>query len=239
MIFLGIMGHPEREHDQQHEWERSWLGGKLEPGLREPERRFKQLERQQPKQPWLSALGGRSRFQPCHVHLTGIFFFCKVLLMMGSSGSDHAPSSVLCRAPPCHGSPSSPPSPNAGKFFGRWWMIWTEIAPIWRYYENVVEKNGNGNCRLIFLPSSPSSTSTRMFLPQTPRWVGINLPSTILTTWHDKQSSSWHHKKSSSWQQNLIFSWHQKQSPTCQPGASGSPHPDLCGKSLPSAQFSA
>ena len=35
--------------------------------------------------------------------------------------------------------------------------------------ENVVEKNGNGNCRLIFLPSSPSSTSTRTFLPRTPR----------------------------------------------------------------------
>ena len=158
---------------------------------------------------------------------------------MDSSGSDYAPSSVLCRAPPCHGSPSSPPSPHAGKFIGRWWMIWTEIAPIWRYYENVVEKNGNGNCRLIFLPSSPSSTSTRMFLPQTPRWVDINLPSNILTNWHHKQSSSWHHKKSSSWQQNLIFSWHQKQPPTCQPGASGSPNPDLCGKSLPSAQFSA
>ena len=114
---------------------------------------------------------------------------------MGSSGSDHAPSSVLCRAPPCHGSPSSPPSPHAGKFIGTWWMIWTEIAPIWGYYENVVEKNGNGNCRLIFLPSSPSSTSTRTFLPRTPRWVDINLPSNILTTWHDKQSSSWHHKK--------------------------------------------
>ena len=110
---------------------------------------------------------------------------------MGSSGSDHAPSSVLCRAPPCHGSPSSPPSPHAGKFIGRWWMIWTEIAPIWRYCENVVEKNGNGNCRLIFLPSSPSSTSTRTFLPRTPRWVDINLPSTILTTWHHKKSSSW------------------------------------------------
>ena len=199
MIFLGIMGHPEWEHDQQHEWERSWIGGKLEPRLREPERRFKQLERQQPKQPWLSALGGRSRFQPCHVHLTGKFFLQKVLSMMGSSGSDHAPSSVLCRAPPCHGSPSSPPSPHAGKFIGRWWMIWTEIAPIWGYYENVVEKNGNGNCRLIFLPSSPSSTSTRMFLPQTPRWVGWAsiYPATFwqldMTNNHDLDITKNHH----------------------------------------------
>ena len=48
-----------------------------------------------------------------------------------------------------------------------------------------------------------------------------------------------HHPDNLTKQQNLIFSWHQKQSPTCQPGASGSPNPDLCGKSLPSAQFSA
>ena len=245
MISVGIMGHAEWEHDQQHEWERSWIGGKLEPGLREPERGFKQLERQQPKQPWLSALGGRSRFQPCHVHLAGRFFLQKVLSMMGSSGSDHAPSSVLCRAPPCHGSPSSPPSPHAGKFIGRWWMIWTEIALIWRYYENVVEKNGNGNCRLIFLPSSPSSTSTRTFLPQTPRWVGWAsiYPATFwqldMTNNHHLDITKNHHPDNLTKQQNLIFSWHQKQSPTCQPGASGSPNPDLCGKSLPSAQFSA
>ena len=48
-----------------------------------------------------------------------------------------------------------------------------------------------------------------------------------------------HHPDNLTKQQNLIFSWHQKQSLTCQSGASGSPNPDLCGKSLPSAQFSA
>ena len=37
--------------------------------------------------------------------------------------------------------------------------------------EKDVESNGNANCRLIFLPSSHSSTSTRTCLPQTPRYV--------------------------------------------------------------------
>ena len=118
---------------------------------------------------------------------------------MGSSGSDHAPSSVLCRAPPCHGSPSSPPSPHAGKFIGRWWMIWTEIAPIWGYYWKCCWKEWKWQLQ-AHLPSFQSQFNFNENVPPPNTQVsglGINLPSNILTTWHDKQSSSWHHKKSS------------------------------------------